>query len=79
MVGARGAAHLGVLRVLERAGVPIDIITGTSAGAIVGGLYAAGQTPDQVEETLRSIDWDATLTDRPPVRVGCRTAVPMNG
>ncbi|NBS62790.1 MAG: patatin [Betaproteobacteria bacterium] len=64
--GARGAAHVGVLRVLERAGVPIDIITGTSAGAIVGGLYAAGQTPDQIEDTLRTIDWDATLTDRPP-------------
>ncbi len=64
--GARGAAHVGVLRVLERAGVPIDIITGTSAGAIVGGLYAAGQTPDQIEQTLRTIDWDATLSDRPP-------------
>ena len=64
--GARGAAHVGVLRELERAGVPIDIVAGTSAGAIVGGLYAAGQTPDQIEETLRGIDWDATLTDRPP-------------
>ena len=64
--GARGAAHVGVLRVLERAGVPIDIVTGTSAGAIVGGLYAAGQSPDQIEETLRGIDWDATLSDQPP-------------
>jgi NTE family protein len=64
--GARGAAHVGVLRALEQAGVRIDIIAGTSAGAIVGGLYAAGQSPDQIEATLRSIDWDAALEDRPP-------------
>ena len=64
--GARGAAHVGVLRALELAGVRIDIITGTSAGAIVGGLYAAGHSPDSIEATLRSTDWDAALEDRPP-------------
>lgn len=64
--GARGAAHVGVLRALERLGVPIDIITGTSAGAIVGGLYAAGHSPDDIDRALRSTDWDAALEDRPP-------------
>jgi NTE family protein len=64
--GARGAAHVGVLKALEHYGVPIDIITGTSAGAIVGGLYAVGNTPDQIEEVLRSTDWRAALDDSPP-------------
>jgi len=64
--GARGAAHVGVLRALEGLGVPIDIITGTSAGAIVGGLYAAGHSPDDIDRALRSTDWDAALEDRPP-------------
>ena len=47
--GARGAAHLGVLRVLEKEGIPVDMIAGTSMGAIVGGLYAAGLSPDQIQ------------------------------
>jgi len=64
--GARGAAHVGVLRALEGLGVPIDIITGTSAGAIVGGLYVAGHSPDDIDRALRSTDWDAALEDRPP-------------
>lgn len=40
--GAKGMAHIGVLKVLERAGIPIDIVTGTSMGSIIGGLYAIG-------------------------------------
>lgn len=47
--GTRGVAHVSVLRVLEREGIPIDFIAGTSMGAIVGGLYAAGKTPDEIE------------------------------
>ncbi len=52
--GARGLAHIGVIRVLEENNIPIDYITGTSMGAIVGGLYAAGFTPDEMEEMFRS-------------------------
>jgi len=45
--GARGAAHIGILRVLEEQRIPVDCITGTSMGSIVGGLYAAGYSPDE--------------------------------
>jgi NTE family protein len=64
--GARGAAHIGVLRVLERERVPIDCITGTSMGAIVGGLYAAGYKADEIENVLRNIDWKDMFNDDPP-------------
>ena len=47
--GARGSAHVGVLKVLEEMRIPIDYITGTSMGSIVGGLYASGFTPDEIE------------------------------
>ncbi|MCU0290998.1 MAG: patatin-like phospholipase family protein [Thermoanaerobaculaceae bacterium] len=56
--GARGAAHIGVLRVLEELHIVPDMIIGTSMGSIVGGLYATGWTPDQIEELLQSIDWN---------------------
>lgn len=52
--GAKGVAHIGVIRALEENGIPIDYITGTSMGAIVGGLYAAGYTPDEMMELLAS-------------------------
>ncbi len=55
--GARGAAHIGVLKVLERERIPIHAITGTSVGSIVGGLYAAGYSPDEIEHAIGSIDW----------------------
>jgi NTE family protein len=64
--GARGAAHVGVLRVLEELHIPIDYIAGNSMGAIVGGLYAEGMTPDQIEHELETIDWDDVFTDAPP-------------
>ena len=63
--GARGAAHIGVLRELERLRVPIDAIAGTSMGAVVGGLYAAGYTPDELAELVTGIDWAAVLADTP--------------
>lgn len=66
--GARGAAHVGVLRVLEEMRVPIDLIVGTSAGAVVGGLYASGMSPDEITVFLTDLDWDRALTDRPPRR-----------
>jgi NTE family protein len=64
--GARGIAHVGVLRVLEQLHVPIDAIAGTSMGAVVGGLYASGLSPDQIEATLRSMNWQEAFRDRPP-------------
>jgi NTE family protein len=63
--GARGAAHVGVLRVLEELHVPIDCISGTSMGAIVGGFYAAGWSPDEIEDVLFSLNWDEVLTGEP--------------
>lgn len=64
--GARGAAHVGVLKVLEENNVPIDYIAGTSFGAIVGGLYASGYTADELEKILENIDWEQTLSDSAP-------------
>jgi len=64
--GARGAAHIGVIKALEELRVPIDYIAGTSMGAIVGGLYASGMTVDEIEEALTSIDWSDAFKDRIP-------------
>ncbi len=62
--GARGAAHVGVIRVLEENRIPIDLITGTSMGSIVGGLYASGMSVDEIDHTIRTIDWDDALQDK---------------
>ena len=61
--GARGAAHIGVLRELERLHIPVDAIAGTSMGAIVGSLYASGKTPDELEELMLSINWAEAFVD----------------
>ena len=66
--GAKGMAHIGVLKVLERAGVPIDYITGTSMGSIVGGLYACGNTPEKLDSVVRAQDWAFVLSDREDLR-----------
>jgi NTE family protein len=66
--GARGAAHLGVLKVLEENRVPIDLIVGNSMGSIIGGLYASGMAPDEMEGLLESIDWKDLFSDRPSAR-----------
>lgn len=63
--GARGAAHIGVIRELERMRIPIDAIVGTSMGAIVGGLYASGMSVEKLEETVSTLDWAAEFSDRP--------------
>jgi NTE family protein len=62
--GARGCAHVGILRVLEELHVPIDYIAGTSAGAIVGGMYASGMTPDEIDRALTTTDWRDAFADR---------------
>ena len=66
--GARGMAHIGVLRVLEELKVPIDCIAGSSMGAVVGGLYASGMSAAQIESTMRSVDWQEAFRDAPPRR-----------
>jgi NTE family protein len=63
--GARGAAHIGVLKVLERERIPICAIAGTSMGAIVGSLYAVGYRADAIEQILTAIDWKQVLADEP--------------
>lgn len=62
--GAKGAAHMGVLRALEEMHVPVDIITGTSMGAYVGGLYATGMSAEEIEALIYSVDWNRGYRDR---------------
>ncbi len=61
--GAKGAAEVGALKVIERAGIPIDYIAGTSIGAIVGGLYAVGYRAEALDSMFRSQEWLALLAD----------------
>ena len=63
--GARGLAHIGVLKQLEELNIPIDAIAGTSMGAVIGGLYAAGYSADELEQIALDLDWQATLSDTP--------------
>lgn len=70
--GARGLAHVGVLKVLERERVPVCAVAGTSMGAIVGGLYAAGYDAAELERLAATIDWADVFVDGPP-----RQALPM--
>lgn len=62
--GARGLAHVGVLKVLERERIPVDVIAGTSMGAIIGGLYASGMSAADLERELLGLDWDALFASR---------------
>ena len=62
--GARGAAHLGVLQILERERIPIDFIAGTSMGSIVGGMYASGMSPEEIQTRLVAVDWDDVFHDK---------------
>ncbi|MDX1623018.1 MAG: patatin-like phospholipase family protein [Gemmatimonadota bacterium] len=64
--GARGLAHIGVLRALEEMRVPIDRIAGTSMGALVGGLYASGLSPDEIQAAIEQADWPRLLAEKPP-------------
>ena len=64
--GARGAAHIGVLKVLDDLHVPIDAIAGTSMGAVVGGLYASGFSARDIEKIMTSVNWQDAFRDRPP-------------
>jgi len=63
--GARGAAHIGVLEVLEELRIPVDVVSGTSMGSVIGGLYAAGLSPGELGEVIRAVDWVRIFDDRP--------------
>ena len=62
--GAKGAAHIGVLKYIEEAGIPIDYIAGTSMGSIVGGMYALGYTSDEILSIISEVDWDRLISDQ---------------
>lgn len=62
--GAKGAAHIGVLKALEEMRVPVDYVTGTSMGSFVGGLYATGMSADEIEAYIDSVDWNSGYRDR---------------
>src|SRR5512139_409280 len=64
--GARGLAHVGVLKVLDEMRVPISCVTGTSMGAIVGGTFAAGRPPGEMEKLVLGADWEGIFRDKPP-------------
>ncbi|WP_259753669.1 patatin-like phospholipase family protein [Pseudomonas sp. GCEP-101] len=63
---ARGLAHIGVLKALDEQGIHVDAIAGTSMGAVIGGLYAAGYTPRELEKLALGLDWKQALSDSPP-------------
>jgi len=66
--GARGAAHVGVIRALEEMRIPIDAIAGTSMGAVVGGLYSAGLSGAEIEQVFVDLNWQEAIRDRAPRR-----------
>ncbi|MCB0649850.1 MAG: patatin-like phospholipase family protein [Saprospiraceae bacterium] len=63
--GAKGFAHVPALQMIDSLGIPVDYVAGTSMGAIIGGLYAIGYTPDQLEQMIYQEDWSAILEDAP--------------
>ncbi|MEP7230150.1 MAG: patatin-like phospholipase family protein [Ginsengibacter sp.] len=66
--GAKGLAHIGILKAIDSAGIKIDYITGTSMGAIIGSLHAIGYSGDQIERTVNKIDWDLLLSNELSLR-----------
>jgi NTE family protein len=66
--GAKGLAHVGIMKALDSAGLHVDYVTGTSMGSVVGGLYAAGYSGNEIEKIARKIDWDLLFTNRASLR-----------
>jgi NTE family protein len=65
--GAKGLAHIGILQAIDKAGLKVDYITGTSMGSIVGGLYAAGYSGDRIEHIARQLDWEVMFSTTPQI------------
>ncbi len=66
--GAKGLAHIGILKAIDSAGLKVDYITGTSMGSIIGSLYAIGYSADTIEKISRTIDWDLILSNQSTLR-----------
>lgn len=66
--GAKGLAHIGILKALDSAGLKIDYVTGTSMGSIIGALYAAGYNGDSIERIARAVNWDVLLSNSASLR-----------
>ncbi len=66
--GAKGLAHIGILKAIDSAGLKIDYITGTSMGAVIGGMYAIGYSGDSLERLIKSTDWDPLLSNQSTLR-----------
>ncbi len=66
--GAKGLAHIGILKAIDSAGLQVDLVTGTSMGSIVGGLYAAGYSAERIEELAREVDWKIMLSNSVSMR-----------
>ncbi len=64
--GARGSAHVGVIKVLEEMRIPVHAIAGTSMGSLVGGAYASGLGAIEMERAVTGVDWDLLFNDDPP-------------
>lgn len=62
--GAKGAAHIGVIRYIESLGIPVDMVLGTSMGGLIGGLYALGYTTDEMDSLVRNMDWKWIFSDK---------------
>src|SRR5687768_16390527 len=66
--GAKGLAHIGILKAIDSAGLKVDYITGTSMGSIIGSLYAIGYAADSIEKIIRTVDWDLLLSNQSSLR-----------
>ena len=62
--GAKGAAHIGVIEHIEKLGIPVDMVLGTSMGGLIGGLYALGYTTGEMNDLVRNMDWGWAFSDR---------------
>ncbi len=66
--GAKGLAHIGILKAIDSAGLKVDYITGTSMGAVIGSLYSVGYSADTLEKIARTVDWDLLLSNQSGLR-----------
>ena len=66
--GALGLAHIGVLQWLYQHHVPVDLVAGTSMGGLVGGFYATGRSPDEIQQLIQNVNWDQALSGELPFR-----------
>src|SRR5215204_3893390 len=66
--GAKGLAHIGILKAIDSSGLKVDYLTGTSMGAVIGSLYSIGYSADTLEKIARTIDWDLLLSNQSGLR-----------